>query len=39
MPSARVTGRMSWQFATAAQGCGALRTTGRKAICKERSHG
>jgi hypothetical protein len=33
------TGRMSWQFAADAHGCGAVRTTGRKAFLKERSHG
>jgi hypothetical protein len=38
-PATQLIRRMSWQFAAAAQGCGALRTTGRKAISKERSHG
>lgn len=33
------TERMSWQSAADAQGCGAARTTGRKANLKERSHG
>ena len=39
MPSSQLINRMSWQFAADAQGCGALRTIGRKAISKERSHG
>ncbi len=35
----QMTQQISWHAAADAHGCGAFRTTGRKAILKERSHG
>ncbi len=38
-PTVQANKKMSWHAAADARGCGAFRTTGRKAILKERSHG